>query len=140
MIYSHPIGLHGHGLGASIDFRAAQRADIGQQAQKRLRLGSYISIELNTATPVPEWNGQKVFVMMEDDAHLTDERLGVLPAAPGAVVPRPLTRAVLSFERMDPRQPRLPAVLAAGDPPGAAHAREGRRSRGAPPAAPPSRG
>jgi Xaa-Pro dipeptidase len=72
MIYSHPIGLHGHGLGASIDFRAAQRADIGQQAQKRLRLGSYISIELNTATPVAEWDGQKVFVMMEDDAHLTD--------------------------------------------------------------------
>ena len=72
MIYSHPIGLHGHGLGASIDFRAAQRADIGQQAEKRLRLGSYISIELNTATAVPEWDGQKVFVMMEDDAHLTD--------------------------------------------------------------------
>jgi Xaa-Pro dipeptidase len=72
MIYSHPIGLHGHGLGASIDFRAAQRADIGQQAQKRLRLGSYISIELNTATPVAEWGGQKVFVMAEDDAHLTE--------------------------------------------------------------------
>lgn len=72
MIYSHPIGLHGHGLGASIDFRATQRADIGPQAQKRLRLGSYISIELNTATAVPEWDGQKVFVMMEDDAHLTD--------------------------------------------------------------------
>jgi Xaa-Pro dipeptidase len=72
MIYSHPVGIHGHGLGASIDFRAAQRADIGQQAQKRLRRGSYISIELNTATAVPEWNGQKVFVMMEDDAHLTE--------------------------------------------------------------------
>jgi Xaa-Pro aminopeptidase len=72
MIYSHPIGTHGHGLGASIDFRAAQRADIGQQAGKRLRPGSYISIELNTATHVPEW-GQKVFVMMEDDAYLTDE-------------------------------------------------------------------
>jgi len=72
MIYSHPIGLHGHGLGASIDFRATQRVDIGQQAQKRLRLGSYISIELNTATAIPEWDGQKVFVMMEDDAHLTE--------------------------------------------------------------------
>jgi Xaa-Pro aminopeptidase len=72
MIYSHPVGLHGHGLGASIDFRAAERTDIAQQAQKRLRPGSYISIELNTATAVPEWNGQKVFVMMEDDAHLTD--------------------------------------------------------------------
>lgn len=73
MIYSHPIGLHGHGLGASIDFRAAQRADIGQQAQKRLRAGSYISIELNTGTAIPEWGGQKVFVMMEDDAHLTSD-------------------------------------------------------------------
>ncbi len=73
MIYSHPIGLHGHGLGASIDFRATQRTDIAQQAQKRLRLGSYISIELNTATPVREWGGQKVFVMMEDDAHLTEQ-------------------------------------------------------------------
>jgi Xaa-Pro dipeptidase len=73
MIYSHPIGFNGHGLGASIDFRAAQRTDIGQQAQKRLRLGSYISIELNTATPVAEWGGQKVFVMMEDDAELTPD-------------------------------------------------------------------
>ncbi len=73
MIYSHPIGLHGHGLGASIDFRATQRTDIAQQAQKRLRLGSYISIELNTATPVREWGGQKVFVMMEDDTHLTEQ-------------------------------------------------------------------
>jgi Xaa-Pro dipeptidase len=73
MIYSHPVGAQGHGLGASIDFRASQRADIGQQAQKRLRAGSYISIELNTATPVPEWDGQKVFVMMEDVAWLAED-------------------------------------------------------------------
>ncbi len=70
MIYSHPVGAQGHGLGASIDFRAAQRADIGQQTQKPLRAGSYISIELNTATDIPEWDGQKVFVMMEDVAWL----------------------------------------------------------------------
>jgi Xaa-Pro dipeptidase len=71
MIYSHPIGAQGHGLGASIDFRGAVRNDSLQPAPT-LRRGSYISIELNTATPVPEWGGQKVFVMMEDDAHLTD--------------------------------------------------------------------
>jgi hypothetical protein len=35
-------------------------------------LGSYISIELNTATPVAEWDGQKVYVMMEDDAYLAE--------------------------------------------------------------------
>ena len=70
MVYSHPIGAQGHGLGASIDFRSALRTDTTSQ-NSRLRLGSYISIELNTATAVPEWGGKKVFVMMEDDAHLT---------------------------------------------------------------------
>jgi Xaa-Pro dipeptidase len=70
MIYSHPIGPQGHGLGAAIDFRSTRR-DPSEQV-KRLRLGSYISIELNTGTPVPEWGGQKVFVMMEDDAYLAE--------------------------------------------------------------------
>ena len=69
-IYSHPIGNQGHGLGASIDFRAAQRPEMGAS---RLRKGAYMSIELNTLTPVAEWDGQQVFVMMEDDAYLTDE-------------------------------------------------------------------
>ena len=40
---------------------------------KRFRNGSYISIELNSKTPVPEWEGQEVFVMMEDDTYLTPE-------------------------------------------------------------------
>jgi Xaa-Pro aminopeptidase len=71
-IYCHPVGNHGHGLGASIDFRAAQRGD-KVAAAKRLRRGSYISIELNTLTPVAEWDDQKVFIMMEDGAHLTDD-------------------------------------------------------------------
>lgn len=70
MIYSHPIGAQGHGLGASIDFRSAARP--GNQG-KRLRAGSYISIELNTKTPVPEWGGEPVFVMMEDDAWLGED-------------------------------------------------------------------
>ena len=70
MIYSHPIGLQGHGLGASIDFRSSVRRD-AMPTSARLREGSYISIELNTATEIPEWGGKKVFVMFEDDAYLT---------------------------------------------------------------------
>ena len=35
-IYSHPIGAQGHGLGAAIDFRAAQRPELGAEG-KRLR-------------------------------------------------------------------------------------------------------
>jgi len=66
-IYSHPIGNQGHGLGAGINSGSSARAS------KPLRLGSYISIELNTSTPVPEWGGQRVFVMMEDDAYLTED-------------------------------------------------------------------
>lgn len=65
-IYSHPVGPHGHGLGPSIDFRG----NIGGGGNKIL-LGSYMSIELNTATLVPEWNNQKVTIMAEDDAHMT---------------------------------------------------------------------
>lgn len=72
MVYSHPIGTQGHGLGAGIDFRAANRSDT-TALNSRLRLGSYISIELNTGTPVPEWGGKKLFVMMEDDAYLTPD-------------------------------------------------------------------
>src|SRR5262249_1133182 len=64
-VYSHPIGFQGHGLGAALDYRAAQQS---ANEGKRLRKGSYLSIELSTLTAVPEWDGQKVFVMQEDDA------------------------------------------------------------------------
>ncbi len=67
MIYSHPIGTHGHGLGPSIDFRG----NIGGGGNKII-LGSYMSIELNTSTPVAEWGGQKVTIMAEDDAVMTE--------------------------------------------------------------------
>ncbi len=72
-IYSHPIGNQGHGLGPNIDYRAAQRQDMAVSQAKRLVKGMYISIELNTETAIPEWDGQKVLVMMEDDAYLTDD-------------------------------------------------------------------
>ena len=69
-VYSHPLGNHGHGLGPSIDFRSSGSTAAAQQV---LVEGSYISIELNTLTPVPEWGGQDVFMMQEDPAYLTPE-------------------------------------------------------------------
>jgi len=68
MIYSHSVGNQGHALGASIDFR---RPSSGALMEPAFREGSYTSIELNTSTAVPEWGGQKVTMMMEDDAYLT---------------------------------------------------------------------
>jgi Xaa-Pro dipeptidase len=71
MIYSHSVGNQGHALGAGIDFR---RAPSGSPSlEPPFREGSYTSIELNTSTSVPEWNGQKVTIMMEDDAYLAKE-------------------------------------------------------------------
>jgi Xaa-Pro dipeptidase len=72
-IYSHPIGNQGHGLGPNIDYRSRKREDIGVSQAQPFRKGCYTSIELNTVTPVPEWDGQKLFVMLEDDAYLTDK-------------------------------------------------------------------
>jgi Xaa-Pro dipeptidase len=70
MIYSHSVGNQGHGLGASVDFR---RAPAGTSLEPPFREGSYTAIELNTSTAVPEWGGQKVTIMMEDDAYLTKD-------------------------------------------------------------------
>jgi len=70
MIYSHSVGNQGHALGASIDFR---RASATTSLEPPFREGSYTAIELNTSTAVPEWGGQKVAIMMEDDAYLTSE-------------------------------------------------------------------
>ncbi len=69
-IYSHPLGNHGHGMGAGISFSNAKHE---QRLNKTLRKGAYIAIELNTKTAVPEWDDEEVYIMMEDPAHLTDE-------------------------------------------------------------------
>jgi len=69
-IYSHPLGNHGHGFGPSIDFRSSGSS---AAAERELVEGAYISIELNTRTAVPEWDGQEVFIMQEDPAYLTPE-------------------------------------------------------------------
>jgi Xaa-Pro aminopeptidase len=73
MVYSHPLGNQGHGLGASIDFRSARREDAEDRQAKQLREGSYIAIEFNIADEIAEWDGQKVWVMQEDPAYLTSD-------------------------------------------------------------------
>ncbi|HZJ55998.1 MAG TPA: Xaa-Pro aminopeptidase [Myxococcaceae bacterium] len=65
-IYSHPLGFQGHALGPSIDMRSAAR----KEPSRPLRPGSYLAVELNTRTAVPEWAGQEVFMMEEDPAWL----------------------------------------------------------------------
>jgi Xaa-Pro aminopeptidase len=65
-IYSHPIGFHGHGAGASIGFWDNQEAD--PRGEHRLRPNTAWSIELSAKSIVPEWNNQEVEFRSEEDA------------------------------------------------------------------------
>lgn len=66
-IYSHPIGLHGHGAGALIGRWDHQEALPGL-GDHRVIPGMWYSIELQASTPVPEWGGQLVRMAQEEDA------------------------------------------------------------------------
>ena len=65
-VYSHPIGLHGHGAGALIGLWDYQEGVPGR-GDHRLIPGMWYSIELQATTPVPEWGGQPVRSAQEED-------------------------------------------------------------------------
>jgi hypothetical protein len=66
-VYSHPIGDHGHGAGPLIGLWDRQQGVPGR-GDVRLTPNTWFSIELSSRTPVPEWDGQELFVGMEEDA------------------------------------------------------------------------
>lgn len=65
-MYSHPIGLHGHGAGALIGLWDRQEGVPGRGDAMVMR-GMWYSIELQATTPVPEWGGQPVRMAQEED-------------------------------------------------------------------------
>ena len=75
-IYSHPIGYHGHGAGASIGFWDNQGPS--PQGEHRLRPDTAWSIELSARAPVPEWGGQEVEFRSEEDAFFDGRTLTYL--------------------------------------------------------------
>ncbi len=66
-VYSHPIGLHGHGAGPLIGLWDYQDGVIGRGEAKVIP-SMWWSIELQATTPVPEWDGQAVRMAQEEDA------------------------------------------------------------------------
>jgi hypothetical protein len=66
-IYSHPIGLHGHGAGPLIGLWDFQEGVPGR-GDARVISSMWWSIELQATTPVPEWGGQPVRMAQEEDA------------------------------------------------------------------------
>ncbi len=65
-IYTHPIGLHGHGAGPSIGFWDIQNAD--PRGSGAIYANTAWSIELTTYAAVPEWGGQRVDFRSEENA------------------------------------------------------------------------
>jgi len=67
-IYTHPIGYHGHGAGPTIGMWDNQGDTIGR-GDYPLYENTAHSIELNSTVSVPEWDGQDVRFMLEEDAY-----------------------------------------------------------------------
>jgi hypothetical protein len=65
-MYSHPIGMHGHGAGPLIGLWDYQDGVPGR-GDHPVRANMWFSSELQVTTPVPEWGGQAVRVAQEED-------------------------------------------------------------------------
>jgi len=66
-VYTHPIGLHGHGAGPLIGLWDYQEGVPGRGDAKVIP-NMWFSIELQATTRVPEWNNQPVRSAQEEDA------------------------------------------------------------------------
>ena len=65
-MYSHPIGMNGHGAGPLIGLWDYQDGVPGRGDAKVIS-SMWFSIELQATTPVPEWGGQPVRMAQEED-------------------------------------------------------------------------
>jgi Xaa-Pro aminopeptidase len=65
-MYTHPIGMHGHGAGPLIGLWDYQDGVPGR-GDARVTPSMWFSIELQATTPVPEWGGQPVRIAQEED-------------------------------------------------------------------------
>lgn len=65
VIYTHPIGYHGHAAGPTIGMWDNQGKTPGS-GDYPLNLNTAYSIELNCSTQIPEW-GKSVRIMLEED-------------------------------------------------------------------------
>ena len=65
-VYSHPVGLHGHGAGPLIGLWDYQ-AGVPGRGDAKVIPSMWYSIELQATTPVPEWKDQPVRMAQEED-------------------------------------------------------------------------
>lgn len=65
-MYTHPIGMHGHGAGPLVGLWDYQDGVPGR-GDATVIPSMWFSIELQATTPVPEWGGQPVQMAQEED-------------------------------------------------------------------------
>ena len=65
-MYSHPIGMNGHGAGPLVGLWDYQDGVPGR-GDAKVGPSMWYSIELQATTPVPEWGGQQVRMAQEED-------------------------------------------------------------------------
>lgn len=70
MIYTHPIGYHGHAAGPTIGLWDHQEG-VPDRGDYELFDDTCYSIELNVKKAVPEWDGQEVMFALEEEAVLS---------------------------------------------------------------------
>ncbi|WP_228560817.1 M24 family metallopeptidase [Myxococcus xanthus] len=71
-VYSHPIGLHGHGAGPMVGLWDPQEGVPGN-GDHQVIANQWYSVELQATSPVPEWNGQLLRSAQEEDVTIDAE-------------------------------------------------------------------
>ncbi|NQZ77166.1 MAG: M24 family metallopeptidase [Ekhidna sp.] len=73
VIYTHPIGFHGHGAGPTIGLWDQQDGVLGK-GDYPLYANTAYSIELNTGVYLEEWE-KEIRIMLEEDAYFDGEQV-----------------------------------------------------------------
>lgn len=70
LIYTHPLGFHGHAAGCTMEARPPETAPEGTKERGKYPLypNTAYSIEFSVTANVPEWDGQDVRIGYEEDA------------------------------------------------------------------------
>ena len=71
-IYSHPVGVHGHGAGPAIG-RWDDQGGVPGAGDRVLCPDTVYALELCVRVPVPEWGGQPVRMALEEGVALTKD-------------------------------------------------------------------
>jgi len=67
MVYTHPLGSHGHAAGPAIGMWDKQGGVPGT-GEYPINDNTAYAIELSILEPIPEWGGKEVRIMLEEDA------------------------------------------------------------------------